>query len=174
LGSPGADPQGTKFVWGGLNPGFQPLSGLASGGATLEYLPQPLVGSLLAKSGIKGHSKCKLVNPQSYKFCFAGLADGGLVSISCQGVGENEARQFFRAGFKELLQRVRPAGVLCYGEPEHQTRLLAQNAGVELITYPTRWAGIRQALKKQKVSLINQPSHETPFGGDSISNKRKG
>ena len=169
----------------------QTLKGLNSFGAVLTpdfslYRDWPLavqlwntyrnrwLGAFWQSQGLKVIPSVSWSTPQSYDFCFAGLADGGLVSISCQGVGEKEARQLFRSGFKELLQQVRPAGVLCYGEPDHQTRLLAQNGGVELITYPTRWTGIRQALKKQKNSLNDPSPHETPFSGDSISNKRKG
>ena len=52
---------------------------------------------------------------KSFDFCFAGIEQGGVVSVST--VGCKDARREFMRGYQEMLRAVRPEAVVCYGEP---------------------------------------------------------
>jgi hypothetical protein len=54
--------------------------------------------------------------------------------------------QLFLDGFQEMVRRLEPVVVLAYG------RLPAACCGlVQVVTYPTRWAGIRATREKAEV-----------------------
>jgi hypothetical protein len=83
----------------------------------------------------------------SYDFCFLGVPRRGAVAVSAVGVKQQDpvARQLFVDGFREMVTRLEPVLVLCYGRlPPTCSEL------VETICYPTRWAGIRAARKGRK------------------------
>ncbi len=82
--------------------------------------------------------------PQSYAFCFAGIPPRSLVAVSYVGVDAASplARSLFAAGFRAMVERLRPAAVLSYGPLPRALHTL-----VPAHTYPTRWAGIRAARK---------------------------
>ncbi|MBP5461858.1 MAG: DUF4417 domain-containing protein [Lachnospiraceae bacterium] len=53
----------------------------------------------------------------SYEWCFDGDPVGGMVSVSSVGTQNDEtAKRLFLSGFKEMLVRLRPSGVLFYGD----------------------------------------------------------
>ena len=82
----------------------------------------------------------------SYDFCFLGIPRRGAVAVSAVGVRQQDpvARQLFVDGFREMVARLEPVLVLSYGRlPAPCSEL------VETICYPTRWAGIRRARKRQ-------------------------
>jgi hypothetical protein len=86
----------------------------------------------------------------SYDFCFLGVPRRGAVAISAVGVRQQDpvARQLFVDGFREMVVRLEPVLVLCYGRlPAACGDLLGQG---QTICYPTRWAGIRAARKRRK------------------------
>jgi len=72
--------------------------------------------------------------PESFAFCFAGIAEGSSVAVSSVGVlRDRQALRLFAAGYEAMLERVRPSLVLCHGRlpgglPDCPTRI-----------YPTRW-----------------------------------
>jgi hypothetical protein len=67
------------------------------------------------------------------------------VAISTVGVSLENPLDYhlFMAGFSEMVAQVDPAVVLCYGSAP-----LACEQFVEVVCYPTRWQGIRQARKQ--------------------------
>ena len=90
----------------------------------------------------------------SYDFCFLGLPRHSLVALSTVGLRwrqDETARALFVAGFREMTRRLSPSRVLCYGDLPPVCHDLA-----EIISYPTRWQGIRQARQwaeqKQQVT----------------------
>ncbi|MDT8307565.1 MAG: DUF4417 domain-containing protein, partial [Anaerolineae bacterium] len=89
---------------------------------------------------------------ESYDFCFLGLPRRSVVAVSAVGVRLDDAHPadgmlegyLFREGFREMVVRLAPAVVLAYGR-------LPAGCGelVEVVEYPTRWEGIRQARKRR-------------------------
>jgi len=77
---------------------------------------------------------------ESYVFCFQGLPTRSLVAVSTVGVALNKPleRYLFIAGFEEMVRRLEPSIVLCYGRLPNECRKSA-----EIHEYPTRWDKIR-------------------------------
>jgi len=78
----------------------------------------------------------------SYEFCFAGVPAHSLVAISTVGVQTVDYSRFTH-GFCEMLDRLQPSRVLCYG-----AILLELESLVEVQCYPTRWDGIKAARQQ--------------------------
>jgi hypothetical protein len=78
----------------------------------------------------------------SYDFCFLGVPRRSVVAVGTVGVRLDDPleSQLFLDGFREMVRRLEPALVLCYGRVPAACRELA-----EIVTYPTRWDGIRRA-----------------------------
>ena len=83
----------------------------------------------------------------SYAFCFLGLPRQGAVAVSAVGVRLEHPLEgyLFREGFREMVARLEPAVVLSYGPLPAGCREMA-----EVVEYPTRWQGIRQARRAGK------------------------
>jgi hypothetical protein len=81
---------------------------------------------------------------ESYAFCFLGLPRRGLVAVSAVGVRLEEPLEYqlFLEGFRAMVRRLEPIVVLAYDRLPAACHEL-----VEVVTYPTRWQGIRQSRK---------------------------
>lgn len=80
----------------------------------------------------------------SYDFCFLGLPERSVLAISTVGTrNDASAKTPFLYGFKEMLKRLTPSAVLCYGEPYPEMTDL-----IELHEYPDFWKSIAHARKK--------------------------
>jgi hypothetical protein len=81
----------------------------------------------------------------SYDFCFLGVPRRGVVAVSAVGVCRHDpiAQQLFCDGFREMVARLEPVVVLAYGRLPAACHEL-----VEVVAYPTRWAGIRAARQR--------------------------
>lgn len=56
-------------------------------------------------------------NHDSYNFCFDGLPENGIVAISTVGVMKNkEAKRLFYDGLDEMIIRLKPKGILVWGQ----------------------------------------------------------
>ncbi len=75
--------------------------------------------------------------PESYAFCFAGLPRHSLVAIATVGLRGAEWA-LFEQGYRELLARLQPSRVLCYGNLPQSLAGLA-----EVRCYDTRWDNVR-------------------------------
>lgn len=51
--------------------------------------------------------------PQSYWYCFDGIEKGCVVAVSTIGV--RKEKDFFLQGYGEMLHRIKPEAVICYG-----------------------------------------------------------
>jgi hypothetical protein len=82
----------------------------------------------------------------SYDFCFLGLPRRSVVAVSAVGLRLEDPLEgyLFREGFREMAARLAPAVVLAYGPLPAGCREL-----VEVVEYPTRWEGIRNARKRR-------------------------
>ena len=76
---------------------------------------------------------------ESYGFGFAGVAQRSVVAVSTVGVRQAEWSHF-EHGFRELVERIKPSRVLCYGKIRPELDKL-----VDVRCYPTRWNGIKLA-----------------------------
>jgi hypothetical protein len=87
--------------------------------------------------------------PESYDFCFAGLPQYSLLAISTVGTHKNPSdRAFFLAGFEQMVERLSPSCVLCYGQPHPEMQGM-----VDLKIYPSFWEGVHRAradVRRQK------------------------
>ena len=69
--------------------------------------------------------------PDSYAFCFDGIAAHSAVALTT--LGTRRRKSDFLHGFDALCERVMPSAVLCYGEP------FPEMQRVDLRVYPNRW-----------------------------------
>lgn len=62
--------------------------------------------------------------PQSYWYCFDGIEAGCVVAVSTVGV--RKEKDFFLQGYGEMLRRIKPKAILCYGAifPEMQGNVI--------------------------------------------------
>ena len=98
-------------------------------------------GAFWAAQGFQMIPTVSWAGRETYAFCFAGIARHSLVAISMVGVASTD-RAAFAHGFREMVARIEPSRVLCYGAIQPELEAL-----VELIHYPTRWDGIKQARR---------------------------
>ena len=83
--------------------------------------------------------------PDSYHFAFAGVQQNSVVAISTVGTNRDSlGEHYFIKGFQEMINRLSPSRVLCYGAAP------VGDWEIDIITYPNRWRGIRDALKRRK------------------------
>lgn len=95
---------------------------------------------------------------ETFDFCFLGVARHSLVAISTVGVKLDQPleRDLFVTGYREMVSRLTPSRVLCYGEnlPEEVAAL------AEVRPYPPLWKGIRAARRAAE----QHPSAEATSG----------
>jgi hypothetical protein len=75
--------------------------------------------------------------PESFVFCFAGIARHSVVALTTLGTRRN--RDTFMHGFQAMIDAIQPSMVMCYGDP------FPEMERVPLHVYPDRWQGIRAA-----------------------------
>ncbi len=78
---------------------------------------------------------------ESYAFAFCGIPQRSLVALSTIGVKRGMSHPLFMAGFREMVQRLNPSVVLCYGQPNPDMERLA---AVKVYDY---WRGLRHARR---------------------------
>ena len=79
-----------------------------------------LLGAYAQSRGIPVIPTIQWAGPKSYEFCFDGIPEGSMVSISTVGVHrDREARLLFLKGYEEMIDRIRPRAVLAYGKLEN-------------------------------------------------------
>jgi hypothetical protein len=103
--------------------------------------------------------------PASYEFCFLGIPQRSIIAISSVGLGrDHEAWRLFHSGFEELLSRLKPAAILCYGELPVEQCQLAINAGCFVRLYPPHWSKRSARRQPSDGSLENVQSREAANG----------
>ena len=75
-----------------------------------------LVGQLLEDEGATVIPTLSWCEPETFKFCFDGLEQGGTYSISTIGVKREEAAfQIWKDGVDEAMRKLKPVRIVCYG-----------------------------------------------------------
>ncbi len=54
-------------------------------------------------------------NERSFKFCFDGVEEGSIVAVFTYG--NRNAEEDFMRGYNELLKKIKPCAIICYGKP---------------------------------------------------------
>lgn len=74
------------------------------------------VGAYWQEKGLKIIPTIAWSDKDSYNWCFDGEPEGGIVAVSNVGCMRNkEARQLFMDGYNEMLTRLQPSEILCFG-----------------------------------------------------------
>lgn len=74
------------------------------------------IGAYYQQKGIKVIPTISWAEPETFEFCFKGIPEGSVVSISTIGVKENkQALQVWRDGMAEMMKQINPSAVIVYG-----------------------------------------------------------
>ena len=81
-------------------------------------------GAYLQSKGIKVIPTVVWGEPNTFWFCFDGITQGSVVAVSTLGV--RKEKSLFMQGYNEMIRKVKPKAVICYGEPfeEMQGRII--------------------------------------------------
>lgn len=75
-----------------------------------------LIGQYYQKQGIKVIPTLSWAEKETFEFCFDGIPEGSIVSISTIGIKQNkEALRIWKDGVDELIKRIKPSAILIYG-----------------------------------------------------------
>lgn len=75
-----------------------------------------LIGQMMQDAGLTVIPTVSWAEKETFDFCFDGLPEGGVLSISTVGVKQNPAAfEIWKAGTAELLKRKKPSALLVYG-----------------------------------------------------------
>ena len=72
-------------------------------------------GAYLQSKGIKVIPTVAWGEPDTFWFCFDGIAKGSTVAVSTLGV--RTEKNLFLQGYNEMLRKIRPEAIIYYGEP---------------------------------------------------------
>ena len=74
------------------------------------------IGQYYQQQGIKVIPTLSWAEKETFDFCFEGIPQGSIVSISTIGVKQNkEALKIWKNGVDELIKRIKPSTILIYG-----------------------------------------------------------
>ena len=75
-----------------------------------------LLGQFWQRSGLKVIPTISWCEKETFEFCFDGIEKGSVVAISTIGVKrEEEAYKIWKDGVDEMIKRIHPSTILCYG-----------------------------------------------------------
>lgn len=87
--------------------------------------------------------------PDTYDFCFDGIPEDSIVSVSDVGMKANEIdKELFRLGMRELVARTRPKLILAYG----RLRFCDSLDLPDVREYPTYWDRRRKKISDKWVN----------------------
>jgi len=75
-----------------------------------------LIGAHFQKSGIKVIPTISWADSDTFSFCFEGIPEGSIVSVSTIGVKRNgDSLRIWHEGMTEMEKRIKPSYILVYG-----------------------------------------------------------
>lgn len=75
-----------------------------------------MIGQFLQDNGIIVIPTISWAEPETFTFCFDGIPKGSVVAISTIGVKRDDnAFSIWKAGVDEMIRRIEPSTILCYG-----------------------------------------------------------
>ena len=72
-------------------------------------------GAYFQKKGIKVIPSLSWGESDTFWFCFDGIEKGSIVAVSTLGV--RKEKELFMQGYHELLRKIQPSAIICYGKP---------------------------------------------------------
>lgn len=72
-------------------------------------------GAFLQANGVKVIPTLAWGGPETFWFCFDGIEQNAVVAVSTIGV--RTEKDLFLQGYNEMLRRLKPSKVICYGKP---------------------------------------------------------
>ena len=72
-------------------------------------------GAYLQQQGIKVIPTVRWGDLTSFNFCFDGIEKGSIIAVSTIGVKKQKSH--FMLGYNEMLSRIKPSKIICYGKP---------------------------------------------------------
>ena len=72
-------------------------------------------GAYFQSKGLKVIPSLVWGEADTFWFSFDGVDEGSVVAVST--VGMRTEKLLFMAGYKEMLRRIKPKAIICYGEP---------------------------------------------------------
>lgn len=73
------------------------------------------VGAYLQEQGISVIPTVRWGDLTSFNFCFDGIEKGSNVAVST--IGSKKEKSHFMLGYNEMLSRIKPSKIICYGKP---------------------------------------------------------
>ena len=74
------------------------------------------IGNYYQQQGIKVIPTIQWAEKETYNFCFEGIEEGSVVSVSTIGVKRNkEALQIWKDGMDAMIEKIKPKTILVYG-----------------------------------------------------------
>lgn len=74
------------------------------------------IGSYYQSQGIKVIPTISWAERETFEFCFQGIPEGSIVSVSTIGVKESkDALQIWHEGMDAMIERIKPSAILIYG-----------------------------------------------------------
>lgn len=73
------------------------------------------VGAYLQEQGIGVIPTVRWGDLTSFNFCFDGIEKGSIVAVSTIGIKKEKSH--FILGYNEMLSRIKPSKIICYGKP---------------------------------------------------------
>ncbi len=73
------------------------------------------VGAYLQEQGISVIPTVRWGDLTSFNFCFDGIEKGSIVAVSTIGIKKEKSH--FMLGYNEMLSRIKPEKIICYGKP---------------------------------------------------------
>lgn len=106
-------------------------------------------GALWQSRGITVIPSISWSDERSFEFCFLGVEYGSPVAISTQGIKWSpEVTEYFYKGYNEMIDRINPRFVICYGKVHKEMRNKYPDVLVK--EYPTYWTNLKAARKAGK------------------------
>ena len=96
------------------------------------------VGAYLQSNGITVIPTMCWGEPQSFWFCFYGVEAGSFVAVSTVGV--RKEKTLFMQGYEEMLKRLQPERIICYGEPFQEMEGNIVTVDYEETNHLSKWA----------------------------------
>lgn len=74
------------------------------------------IGAFYQSKGIKVIPTISWAEPETFGFCFKGIPEGSVVSVSTVGVKQDKnALKIWNEGMKEMIRQIKPSTILVYG-----------------------------------------------------------
>ena len=74
-----------------------------------------LIGQYYQSQGIKVIPTLSWAEEETFEFCFEGIEKHSIVAIGM--IGCKRSKEEFMLGYNEMLKRIEPAAIICFGVP---------------------------------------------------------